>query len=226
MDDPCSGRPPAGWRIWRSWKSPFGKFDGNYRLEDEELAAAPDIYREEELRRIAGEGFNAVWIHGHLHTLVRTSVFPELAPDCGTLERALKLTIDRAARFGVKIFLYMQPLAALPEESDFWTRHAALRGQQECFPSDRGGEELRLRSLCSSCAPVRAYLREAAYRLGERFPGLGGVILITASEYPGHCWSRCMAPELPATAGAAGVTSGQVNCPRCRNRSPVETVRN
>jgi hypothetical protein len=63
-------------------------------------------------------------------------------------------------------------------------------------------------------------LKNAAARLAEELPGLGGVIMITASEYPAHCYSR-----RGSVTGAMGeVYKMPIECPRCKDRKPEDVV--
>jgi len=53
----------------------------------------------------------------------------------------------------------------------------------------------------------------------SRAPGLGGVLLITASELHSHCWSHVSLRSSPFEE-----VRGKMACPRCRDRKPGEVV--
>ena len=77
-------------------------------------------------------------------------------------------------------------------------------------------------SLCTSQSQVRDYMRQAINNLFDETPGLGGVILITASEYHTHCWSHQVLRGL--NDGFTTVSSRPLECPRCRDREPAAVV--
>jgi hypothetical protein len=77
-------------------------------------------------------------------------------------------------------------------------------------------------SLCTSQSQVRDYMRQAINNLFDETPGLGGVILITASEYHTHCWSHQVLRSL--NDGFTTVSGRPLGCPRCRDREPAEVL--
>ena len=75
-------------------------------------------------------------------------------------------------------------------------------------------------NLCTSTEEVKAYLRDSAEYIFRRVPELAGCIMITASEYPSHCWCRS-----GWSIDKPGEVIGEVaTCPRCRERTPQEVV--
>ena len=56
------------YRIWRSARSRFGseQLPGG---ENDETLTALSAYTDDELKKIADAGFNAIWLHGILHHL-------------------------------------------------------------------------------------------------------------------------------------------------------------
>lgn len=208
-------------RIWRSPRSAFGEF---YKHPDDmqaETFLAADAYTDDELARIAMAGFNGVWVHAQLHQIVADAAFPELAPNAVRHQERLNTLIGRAARHGIKLYLYMQPPRALPDDLPFWQQHPEVAGQvEDGFPTPDAPQGFRMRSLCTSTTIVQDYLRRAFGRLTAALPGLGGYIFITASEFPAHCWSR-----RGATMDSAGqIVPNACECPRCRHRRPEEVI--
>lgn len=186
---------------------------------DETMTAAA-AYTDAELERIAAAGFNAIWVHGLLRNLVTTSVFPEFGRRADAHQAAMNTLVERAARHGVKVFIYMQPPRAVAATDAFWEKHGDIGGSVEKWREPQTGF-IDMRSLCTSTGKVRAFLRESSESLTRGIPGLGGLILITASEYPSHCWARRgrvideMGHPTPFR---------KPDCPRCAERSPGEVV--
>ncbi len=208
-------------RIWRSPYSPFGE---NKRKEDDrksETFIAEQVYTDKELSGIAGAGFNAIWVHGLLHQVVNSPVLPELGVNCDIHLKALRTLIDRAAKHELKVFLFMQPPRALPVKHPFWEKYPELGGhiEKRGLADDTSGI-IELRSLCTSQPIVKEYLRSASEILARELPDLGGIIMITASEYPSHCIGRC-----GMTMGAMGEKiEVETNCPHCAKREPAEII--
>ena len=199
------------YRIWRSSRSRFGAEQLPTGEHDETLTAI-QAYTDEELQKIADAGFNAVWVHGILHHLVQVDPFPELGEGCGRHIEAMQTLIDRAERYGIGVFLYMQPPRALSAADPFWEKHPDIRGEELEFP------DITLRCMCTSTAPVQRYLVNAGEALLKSLPKLAGVILVTASEFAQHCFShRCHKPLTKPW-------HVEITCPRCRKRTRAEVI--
>ena len=125
-------------RIWRSWKSAFGEFSKVYEPEKDECYTALDTYTDEELQRIADADFNAVWIHAQINYLVKTEVFPELGEYADMFQDRLNALIQRAKRYGIKVYLYMQIPRGLPQEHILWKHHPECAGMPDTFPDTNG----------------------------------------------------------------------------------------
>lgn len=207
-------------RIWRSPYSRFGKLSKVPDDRLDETVTAVKVYDDAALRGIVDSGFNAIWVHGILRNMVRTDVFPGLGRRSARHRSAMRTLIERAGRFGIRVMVYMQPPRALPIDDPFWHRHPDVGGHEVDFMTC-DEFKVRYRSLCTSTADVQRYLREAAARLASELPGLGGVILITASEFPSHCWARCGA--MVDVSGNLGPYNPPA-CPRCADRAPGDIV--
>ncbi len=206
-------------KIWRSSLSRFGKFTTNPVPDGEETWNVNNVYTDAELAKIAGSGFNAVWVHGLLHSIVQTDDFPELGEYAAEHQRRLNELTERAAKHGIKVFLYMQPPRALLATHPIFKSHPEIGGQIEKMQGC-DGEKVKVQALCTSHDSVKKYLRNAAAELARKIPNLGGIIMITASEYPAHCWSR---------RGRMMNASGHyeqlpIECPNCKDRTPSDVV--
>jgi hypothetical protein len=214
------GQPAPALRIWRSWRSRFG--DGNREkpgsdLEDE-VITSERVYDDFELQRIAEEGFNGIWVHGILRHLVSVDPFPELGENAPVQQAALERLIARAARHGLKVWLYLQPPRAVPVSwSHFWETHPDIGGEEMEVVGSPGEPDSCFRSLCTSTQPVKQWIHQASAELAKRFPELGGVILITSSEFPSHCYTHRTRYE--PTEWCPTIT-----CPRCADREPEEVA--
>jgi hypothetical protein len=76
--------------------------------------------------------------------------------------------------------------------------------------------------LCSSTPEVQESLREGFRYMFTRVPELAGVMLITASEFPSHCYTGIQRPDDP-TERQKLLDEGRL-CPRCVAYSPQEVV--
>ena len=193
------------WRIWRSPQSDFAAEPADE--VHEETCQAHTVYTDETLSEIAENGFNGIWVHALLHHIVSAEPFPELGKSCRMHREALEILIRRAKKYGIRVFLYLQPPRAIPlTEKDFWRRHADCGGV--FYP------RYQARSLCVSEKSVCEWLRNVSAGLAETLPELGGLILITASELPSHCYSHRNKFE----------SAYMIDCPRCREREPQDIV--
>lgn len=169
-------------------------------LMEGEAAGLPDGY----LDRAAANGMNGVWIQGVLNGLAPSQHFPEFGKNWETRLRNLRALAERAERFGLGVYLYLNEPRAMPEE--FFRERMELRG------SKHSG----LYAMCTSAAQVRDWLRQSLSHVFRHVPSLGGIFTITMSENHTNCFSH---------GGAWGerkpVAEG---CPRCSQRSGAETI--
>lgn len=206
-------------RIWRWPYSEFGVWREKQNDLLDETVTAAGVYTDDVLREIAANGFNAIWVHGLLQNVVPSDVFPEFGRRSAKHLAAMRELIARAGKAGIKVFMFMQPPRAIPVGSPFWKHHPEVGGQEEFLSTDDGGA-VCMRSLCTSTPKVRRYLKTSAARLASELPDLGGVIMITASEYPSHCWGR-----RGRMFGEFGKRSHDLpTCERCLDRKPADIV--
>ncbi|MGI5818786.1 MAG: glycoside hydrolase family 20 zincin-like fold domain-containing protein [Armatimonadota bacterium] len=218
-------------RVHRSALSPFyveeltgyvgPPFESNWKTVEctypayiEEDAGPDQFYHENVLLRLAMHGFNGIWLRGALRKFARNSAFPEFGEDAETICGELRRLCRRAARFGMKVFLYLNEPMGIDEDDPFWESYPHVRGPL-CHLKP-------VNYLCSSTAEVKTYLRESAQYVFENVPELAGVLLITASEYPSHCWCHTRVPG-NAEQLEEMVEAGTL-CPRCAERTPQEVI--
>ena len=197
-------------RIWRSAKSNFN--------EDEPLNCA-GIYTPEVLADIHTQGFDAIWMRGRLWELIRSQIYPELNdPKANQRIDNLKKTIAAGKKTGVDVFLYFNEPLALPREHNFWERHPKLVGEPYCEP-ELGWDAL---SFCTSTSQFKEFFNESISNLFDDLIGLGGVILITASEYQSHCWSHRARRKIEDPYLDRCLVN--LECPNCKDREPADVV--
>lgn len=197
----------------RIWRVPESNFYGDEALQ------ALEVHTDDKLRKIAEHGFTALWLRAKLYDLMQSSVLPELnRPDAQQRMENLRTLIERAKSNGLEVYLYFNEPLALPANDPFWLNHAELKGE----PHQDFIEGVDVFSLCTSTAQVKRFFQEAVENVLERLAGLGGVILITASEYQSHCWSHRARYSL--SDGIVSKSDEPMQCLRCRGREPAEVV--
>ena len=211
---------------YRIWRSPYTRFGGlnSLRPDDsgDETVTAVEAYTDSELKNIADNGFNALWVHAVPASMTRLDAFPEFGKHAEQHIGNMNLLIERAAKFGLKVFLYYQPVRSVAAGNrEFWKNHADCMGQKELATEQILKENMdgliEMYCLCTSVPKVKQWVRDAASQIAKNLPGLGGVILITGSEYPGHCYSHRV--KVNPTEW-----SPVIECPRCKAREPYEVA--
>lgn len=149
-------------------------------------------YPEALLRQYAAMGVNAVWLPVVLYQLFPFPFDESYSDGWETRRARLRELISRAARFGIKVYLYLNEPRRMPLA--FFDAHPDLYGRAEGAYG----------SLCTSDPRVLRYVGDAVRSLCTDAKGLGGFFLITCSENLTHCKSR----------------SAKIPCPRCKD-TPV-----
>jgi CubicO group peptidase (beta-lactamase class C family) len=158
---------------------------------------APDSYPDGLLARLSECGVNGVWLHVVLRQLAPGGIdFPEFGAGCKRRLANLRKLVDRAHRFGIDVYLYVNEPRAMPEA--FFSRWPDMAGVLE-------GDH---RALCTSNPRVRDWMSNALAHVYREVPGLGGGFTITASENLTNCASH----------------GQQAGCPRCKGRKPAEII--
>jgi hypothetical protein len=169
-------------------------------LMEPDLDPFPDGY----LERLADCGINGVWMQAVLETLAPSKHFTEFGQDSETRLNNLRRLVDRAAKSGVKIYLYLnEPRSKLDE---FFARHPDLRGTKSAGHY----------AMCTSAPMVRDWIASSLGHVFGQAPGLGGIFSITMSENLTNCFSHSN-----SWAKAMPVASG---CPRCSKRESWEVI--
>jgi hypothetical protein len=158
-----------------------------------ELDPYPDVL----LRRLSESGVNGVWLHVVLSQLAPSDALGRPTDNHEVRLANLAKMAERAARYGVSIYLYMnEPRAVL----------ASLLEDREELRGVRQGDYA---VLCTSAPQVRQWITGSLRHVFESVPNLGGVFTITASENLTNCYSH--------NRSAAG-------CPRCSKRSGPDVI--
>lgn len=158
-----------------------------------------DPFPEGLLGRLADGGINGVWLQAVLRNLAPSSIFPEFGTDWETRVRNLNILIERADKYGVKVYFYLNEPRSMP--AAFFARHPQVKGTHDPGSTD-------FFAMCTSTPEVRGWLRGALAHLFSRAPGLGGIFSITASENLTNCYSHGH-PEF---------------CPRCSKRNGSDVI--
>ncbi len=155
-----------------------------------------DTLSHAQLAQLAAKGVNGLWFQGVLSNFSPYPFKPTAANGYEKRRENLNRLIDKCARYGIKVYLYVNEPRALVEQ-EFIGKYA------DC----KGGKEGEYRCLCTSHKAVQTYLFNAVYSLLNDCPDLGGFITITMSENLTNCYSR-----------------GNKICPRCNKRKQEEVV--
>ncbi|WP_236977965.1 hypothetical protein [Membranihabitans maritimus] len=144
-----------------------------------------DPYPDGLLAQLAEFGVNGVWMHVVLNQLShQSSVFPEFGEDSSIRLKRLQTIVDRAAKYGIKIYLYINEPRSMPVS--FFDNHSELGGVV------KNGYQ----TLCTSIPTVQDWMKKALEHVFSQVHGLGGVFTITASENLTSCashghWKEC-----------------------------------
>ena len=152
----------------------------------------PDGY----LRELVHQDADGVWVYTLLEDLVPSPVLPELGRGSTARLQRLRGLVNRASRYGLKVYLYLNEPRAQP--LPFFEKHPEVKGQPEGNTA----------ALCTSTEAVQRHLRGSFETLFREVPGLGGVFVITASENLANCYSH----------------TRQTACPRCAQRKPADVI--
>lgn len=154
-------------------------------------------YPDGLLARLASKGVNGIWMHVVLHQLSPGgSAFPEFGS--GHLSRLanLRSIVQRAKRYGISIYLYMNEPRAMPL--------AFFKNRQEMM----GTQEGAYAAMCTSNENVLNWINHSLAYVFRAVPDLGGVFTITASENFTNCASH----------------GNQKGCPRCSQRPYADII--
>ncbi|HOS43838.1 MAG TPA: glycoside hydrolase family 20 zincin-like fold domain-containing protein, partial [Armatimonadota bacterium] len=159
-------------RIYRSFAAP-------YYIDE---STGEDYYPDHYLDRLAHHGFNGIWVRATLRGCARSPLLPSHGEGAERNLAYLRALIARAARYHIRVYLYMTEPLGMAEDDPIWRQFPQLRGAQSLLD--------RSYALCTSMPEVRDHLRASMAWMARRLPGLGGIIQISASEHHHHCWSH------------------------------------
>lgn len=199
-----SGKPVAPPREGKAVWTPRYVYSYFALYGDPLLEPEADPFPDGLLERLAASGVNGVWMQAVLNTMAPSTAFPEFGKGWEMRLKNLNAMIARAARFGVKIYLYMNEPRAMP--AAFFARHPDVRGEkfQDWW------------SMCTSTAAVRDWLSASLEHVFRSAQGLGGIFTISMSENHTNCFSH---------GGAWGVKAPvSRDCPRCKGRASEEVL--
>lgn len=148
-----------------------------------------DPYPDELLKAYAENGINGVWMQAILYTLYPLEKAQEFSKGWEKRLESLRNLVKRAAKYGIKIYLYLNEPRGMPER--FF----------EKYPEWKGANEDEFFALCTSVKEVRQYLEDSCYHVFKNVSGLGGIFCITMSENITHCHSRWTGERCPKCAG-------------------------
>ncbi len=139
-----------------------------------------------------------------LNTLAPSKQFPEFGRGWETRLKNLNALVERAGRFGVRVFLYLNEPRDMPDE--FFRAH----------PDIRGSSFLNRWAMCTSVPRVREWIADSVAHVVKNVPEIGGVFSITMSENHTNCFSR------GGTWGLKAPNAG--DCPRCVKRDSWDAI--
>lgn len=165
-------------------------------LADDAIESYPDTL----LAEYAKNGINAIWLQALLRQLA-PNPWDDHEEDARLRPQrlaSLRALVNRAAKYGIGVYLYINE--PRPEPDSFF----------EKFPHLRGAEYGVFRCLCTSLPEVQQYLEDSMEYLFREVPGLAGYFDISYSENFTNCC--CRGPEPQST------------CPRCKDVPPQDLV--
>lgn len=174
-----------------SYFAPFGD-----PLADDDA----ELYPDGLLEKLAAVGVNGVWLHVVLRDMAPgNDDFPEFGDGYAQRQANLKKLVDRAKKYGIDIYLYMnEPRAMQPS---FFENRPDMAGV-------RGGQGGALQAICTSTPQIKKWMGDALANLFANVPGLGGIFTISASENLTTCASH----------------GQQAKCPHCSKRTYAEII--
>ena len=160
-------------------------------------ALIEEAFPDDLLRAYAALGVGGLLCQAVLYALVPCKYDPSLSVGWETRQAGLRLVVERLARYGLKLYLYINEPRQLADS--VFEKYPHLKGDV----SKPG-----YASLCLSVPEAQDFLRDSIRALTAAAPGLGGYIAITASENRTNCYSH--------------KTAGTTNCPRCVDKQPSD----
>ena len=186
---PTPAGAPFGLKLAYSFSAVYGD-----PLLDPEL----DPYPDGLLSDLAANGMNAVWLQGVLYTLVPWFGKSIFSKDHEKRIVNLNRLVERTAKFGIGVYLYLNEPRAMPPE--FFDDRPEGKGARHSNGNI---------SPCMSQTGVLNSFKTGVGDLFRKVPGLTGVFTITYSENPTHCHSH---------------PTHLKPCPRCSTKPPADLI--
>lgn len=150
------------------------------------------------LLEYAKREINGIWIQAVLYKLIPFKYDASISEGWEKRIENLNILINRAKRYGIKVYLYINEPRSMPVS--FFEKYPHLKGHD-----NKDGYA----SICTSLKEVHEYVHDAFVRLATMAPELGGFWNICMSENLTHCLSR---------------EDTEINCPHCGGRKPLEVA--
>ena len=175
-------------------------------INRDELTDGVDYYPDEYLNRLVHEGINALWLSVSFKDLCPSDIYPTHGHDSERRFAKLRQTVDKCARYGIKIFVFFIEPWSFGSSSDYQSPMSTL----DDHPDLAGNHSLFGINFCTATEKGQRYLEECTYHIFSNVPKLGGLINISLGERPTHCYSW--------------VTFSDNSCPRCSQHPPWKAV--
>jgi len=175
-------------------------------MNRDELVDDIDYYPPEYLNKLAHEGVNALWLTIAFGDLCYSKYFPEDGKDRKRRLEKLRRTVEKCARYGIRIYLFCTEPIGFGEVMSLRSSKEA-----EINPVFAGHRQHKNIYFCTSSAEALDYIESCTEQIFSEVPGLGGLIDINLGELPTHCYSDL-----------GSITNN--SCPRCSKRKPHEVL--
>ncbi len=173
----------------------------------DELSNDIDYYPEEYLDKLAHEGINGLWLTMYFRDLP-SSIFPGRGEKAERRFAKLRLTVERCARYGIRIYVFFcEP--KLFGSASYAVPEAEAENHPELISSHHGDWGF----FCTSTPAGKQYLRESVAQLFSAVPRLGGMINIMYGEDSGSCVAHLLG------------RNPICQCPRCQKLEPGQIFR-
>ena len=181
----------------------------------DELMNEIDYYPDEYLDKLAHEGINGLWMTIYFRDLP-SSFFPGRGSNFEQRMRKLRKTVDKCARYGIRIFIFLSE----PKKFGLTPPFQPVKDTEkhpEVLGTIYKRNGLDLRMFCTSTDTGIAYIQESVAHIFSAVPELGGIINIMLGEDNGSCaaFETTEAEPIPP----------QNRCPRCSKRDYAEIFR-
>ncbi len=163
-------------------------------LNRDELMDDVDYYPDAYLDRLAHEGMNGLWLSVEWKDITKTS-FRAPSPDMERRLAKLRRTVEKCARYGIKVWLYSnEPEGFYSADDPMLRAHPELAGA--------GGPSRRY--VCPNSEAGQRFIYESTCWIFSQVCGLGGMINISLGEHGSSCLD---------SVGAE--VDRRPDCPRC-----------